>query len=84
MDSALTDDMFFFRKGGDEFGVVTGYTDIEDTKRYEQSVISQNDQIVNVNGITANAYLHSGIMLYSDVLDEDAFHDKFYKTIVRN
>jgi AraC family transcriptional regulator len=81
IDRKLENDMFVFRIGGDEFAVVTGYKDIEQTRQFEQAVTADNGKIAECGGVTAPVYLDSGIMLY-DGSDKD-FYDQFDRSVVR-
>lgn len=81
IDSALSGDMFAFRIGGDEFVVVTGYTDIADAEAFERSVTSRNNETADCDGMAVPAYLHSGIMLYEGKNDD--FYGEFERSVVR-
>ncbi len=83
IDSALDGDMFAFRIGGDEFAVVTGFTDIEQAKAFESKVTAENDMTVEIGGVSAPVFLHSGLMLYSDHEQSEDFHEIFEKSLIR-
>lgn len=81
IDRALTDDMFAFRIGGDEFAVVTGYRALADAQAFERRVTAENDQTVTLDGQTAAAYLLSGIMRWEGASGD--FFEEFQQSIVR-
>ena len=81
IDSRLQEGMFAFRIGGDEFAVVTGFTDIAAARRFEESVTAGNSETVSAEGESAPVYLHSGIRRWEGSSGD--FFEDFQQTIVR-
>lgn len=82
MERALTDDMCMFRVGGDEFAVVTGFADRASAQRFAETVAAGNDELVTLDGETAQAYLNSGLMLYDDSITD--FYETFAESVDRS
>ena len=49
IERELSDTMFLFRTGGDEFAVVTSFTDLTDAERLARSITSHNGTKVKAN-----------------------------------
>lgn len=60
IDSAAEDGMFLFRIGGDEFAMVTGLSDKEETRKLAQRVLAQNGGTISCNGTEVPCSLRAG------------------------
>lgn len=61
MDEASTDDMLLFRIGGDEFVIVTNYTNADDAVTLAEKIVSQNGNTIECDGIEVGVGLRAGI-----------------------
>jgi len=61
MDEASNDDMLFFRIGGDEFVIVTNYTDADDAVKLAESIVAQNGNTITCDGVEISVGLRAGI-----------------------
>lgn len=49
IENELLEDMMLFRIGGDEFAVITGYYDVNETERLARRITNHNDETVKLN-----------------------------------
>lgn len=61
MDEASTDEMLFFRIGGDEFVIVTNYSNAEDAVKLAEKIISHNGETILSDGVSVAVALRVGI-----------------------
>lgn len=61
MDEASTDEMLFFRIGGDEFVIVTNYNNPEDAVKLAEKIVSQNGNTIDCDGVEVSVGLRTGI-----------------------
>ena len=61
MDEASTEDMLFFRIGGDEFVIVTNYTSADDAVKLAEKIVSQNGNTIDCDGVEVSVGLRTGI-----------------------
>ncbi len=66
IDKAAGDDMTAFRIGGDEFVIVTGYTDKNKVLELANSILSQNGSAISCYGKDIPVSLHAGATVYTD------------------
>lgn len=66
IDKAAGDDMTAFRIGGDEFVIVTGYTDKSKVLELANSILSQNGNAISCDGKDIPVSLHAGATVYTD------------------
>jgi len=50
IENEIAPDMLLFRIGGDEFAVVTGYSDLEKAEELVNRIVAKNGETVKVNG----------------------------------
>ena len=69
MDTACDDNMLLFRIGGDEFVIVTDYTEKEQVKMLVDGILKQNDTSITIDGNKIPVSMRAGaIRIGSDTL----------------
>ena len=66
IENELTNDMLLFRTGGDEFAVVTTYTDVTDAEKLARQITSHNGAKIRVNEHEIPLSLRVGISKMPD------------------
>lgn len=61
MDEVSTEDMLFFRIGGDEFVIVTNYTSADDAVALAEKIVAQNGKTIDCDGVAISVGLRAGI-----------------------
>lgn len=83
IDSAISDSMFMFRIGRDEFVVLTGYRSVDDAKELAQKITALNGNKVNYEGKEIPLSIRIGIskIITREGLSYKEAFDKMHDTI---
>ncbi len=76
LNDAAEDNMMVFRIGGDEFAVITGYDNTEDTETFAQKILDRNSEVIAWDEGSIPVAMHCGAyqMSSSTLRYEELFH----------